>query len=98
MADEQENVMEKEFSQDDIEIVKSLQSNYAATTARIGQVEIELYLLNDRLKNMQELRTKLFGEYESLQKQEKELVASLNDKYGDGVLDLDSGKFIPSTQ
>ena len=77
---------------------ESLIGYYAATTARIGQVEIELYLLNDRLKNMQELRTKLFGEYESLQKQEKELVASLNDKYGDGVLDLDSGKFIPSTQ
>jgi hypothetical protein len=44
------------------------------------------------------MRVNLFSTYDELQKQEKELVASLNEKYGDGVLDLDSGKFIPSAQ
>ena len=33
--------------------------------------------------------------YAKLQTQEQELIDSLNSKYGDGVLDLDSGKFIP---
>jgi hypothetical protein len=27
-----------------------------------------------------------------------DIAVALNEKYGDGVLDLDSGKFIPSTQ
>jgi hypothetical protein len=45
---------------------------------------------------MKEYRTKLFEDYNKLQVEEKELVESLNEKYGDGVLDLDSGKFIPS--
>ena len=87
---------EKDFSQEDVESVKSLQSKYATTTAQIGQVEIELHLLNKRLKDMQELRDSLFEKYNDLQKQESDLVKSLNEKYGDGVLDLDSGKFIPS--
>lgn len=89
---------EKEFLQEDIDSVKKLQNGYARTTAQIGQVEIELHLLNKRLKNMQEYREKLFEEYSELQDEEKKLVETLNEKYGDGVLDLDSGKFIPSNQ
>jgi chromosome segregation ATPase len=87
---------EKDFLQEDIQLVKKLQNGYARTTAQIGQVEIELHLLTKRLESMKEYRTKLFEDYNKLQVEEKELVESLNEKYGDGVLDLDSGKFIPS--
>ena len=64
-------------------------------TAQIGQTEIELHLLKQRLEKITEFRDKLFLEYAKLQTQEQELIDSLNSKYGDGVLDLDSGKFIP---
>jgi chromosome segregation ATPase len=87
---------EKDFSQEDVESVKSLQSKYATTTAQIGQVEIELHLLNKRLEEISTFRTELFDRYSKLQEEEKSLVSSLNEKYGDGVLDLDSGKFIPT--
>lgn len=89
--------IEKEFEQQDIESVKALQSEYATNTAQIGQVEVELHLLKKRLDEIENIRTELFNKYESLQQKEKELVESLNQKYGDGVLDLDSGRFIPST-
>ena len=87
---------EKEFQAEDIQAVKDLQSKYATNTAQIGQVEVELHLLKRRLTQIEELRVNLFTTYDELQKQEKELVESLNQKYGDGVLDLDSGRFIPS--
>ena len=87
---------EKEFQAEDIQAVKDLQSQYATNTAQIGQVEVELHLLKRRLTQIEELRVNLFTTYDELQKQEKELVESLNQKYGDGVLDLDSGRFIPS--
>jgi len=97
MAENTENaIVEKDFEQEDIGTVKGLQTSYARVTAQIGQVEIELHLLNKRLNQMQELREKLFTEYNTLQTQESDLVKTLNEKYGDGVLDLDSGKFIPS--
>jgi len=97
MAENAENtVTEKDFEQEDIDTVKGLQSSYARTTAQIGQVEIELHLLNKRLEQMKELRERLFTDYSNLQTDESELVKKLNEKYGDGVLDLDSGKFIPS--
>lgn len=89
---------EKEFEQQDVESVKDLQSRYATTTAQIGQLEVELHLLNKRLTELKELREQLFNTYEGLQTEEKELVNNLNEKYGDGVLDLDSGRFIPSNR
>jgi chromosome segregation ATPase len=89
---------EKDFQTDDVQAVKDLQSRYATNTAQIGQVEVELHLLKRRLVQIEELRMNLFNTYDDLQKEEKELVESLNQKYGDGVLDLDSGKFIPSAK
>lgn len=87
----------KDFSQDDIQSVKELQSKYATNTAQIGQVEVELHILRKRLSEVEGIREQLFQTYEDLQTQERDLVKSLNEKYGDGVLDLDSGRFIPST-
>lgn len=86
----------REFESSDIEEVKGLQSDYAAVTAQIGQVEVELHLLKKRLSELETFRTDLFAKYGELQGKEKELVNKLNEKYGDGVLDLDSGRFIPS--
>jgi len=96
MAEVTEQNTEKDFAQEDVESVKSLQSKYATTTAQIGQVEIELFLLNKRLEELSSFRTELFDRYGKLQEEEKSLVSTLNEKYGDGVLDLDSGKFIPT--
>lgn len=86
----------KEFEQEDVDSVRDLQSKYATNTAQIGQVEVELHVLNKRLRDLHEYRDNLFNTYDDLQRQEQELVQKLNDKYGDGVLDLDSGRFIPS--
>ena len=88
--------VEKEVSTDDIEKVKQLRTKYAQTTAQIGQVEIELYVLNNQLKELTEIREGLFKSYTDLQKEEQDLVKELNEKYGDGVLDLESNKFVPS--
>lgn len=96
MSENIEQVTERDFEQEDIDFVKSLQSKYARTTAQIGQIEIELHLLNKRLEQTKDLREKLFTDYSNLQTEETELVKKLNEKYGDGVLDIDSGKFIPS--
>ena len=86
----------KEFEQEDVDSVRDLQAKYATNTAQIGQVEVELHVINKRLKDLTEYRDSLFNTYDDLQRQEQELVQKLNEKYGDGVLDLDSGRFIPS--
>jgi chromosome segregation ATPase len=88
--------IEKEVSQEDIDKVKQLRSKYAQTTAQIGQVEIELHVTKKQLEELARIREELFGNYANLQSEEQELVKELNVKYGDGVLDLESNKFVAS--
>lgn len=88
--------LDKEVSQEDIDNVKQLRSKYAQTTAQIGQVEIELHVMKKQLEELARIREELFGNYANLQSEEQELVKALNDKYGDGVLDLESNKFVAS--
>lgn len=87
-------VIEKDFAQDDIGVVKELQKKYGTTTAQIGQIEVELHLLTERLDQLKKIREELFSKYSDLRTEEEQLVKDLNEKYGDGVLDLQSGKFI----
>ena len=61
-----------------------------------GQIELEILLTNQRLDSLQDAKEKLQEEYVAMQNQEKDLVDKLNEKYGAGQVDLESGEFIPA--
>lgn len=96
MSENVENKVSNEVSSDDIEKVKMLRTKYATATAQIGQVEVELHILKKRLESVSTLRENLLQTYMDLQVEEEDLVKELNNKYGDGVLDLEQNKFVPS--
>ena len=86
----------KQVSEDDIERVKGLRSKYATTTAQIGQLEIELHISKKRVTDLEKLRESLLDNYVKLQTDEQNLVKELNEKYGDGLLDLEANRFVPA--
>lgn len=88
---------EKSASSEDIERVKQLRTKYAATTAQIGQVEIELHITKKRVTELEKFRESLLDTYVNLQTEEQNLVKELNEKYGDGILDLEANKFVPAS-
>jgi chromosome segregation ATPase len=99
MSDNAENKnLSNDVSQDDIERVKLLRTKYATVTAQIGQVEVELHITKKRIEDVSKLRETLLQTYIDLQKEEEDLVKELNNKYGDGVLDLEENKFVPSKE
>lgn len=87
---------EKTIDQSDIESISNLRDKFAMTTSRIGQVEVELHVLNKRLEAIHQQRERLFSDYEEAGSEEEALVKTLSEKYGDGTIDLDTGKFIAS--
>ena len=82
---------------EDIERVKQLRTKYAATTAQIGQLEIELHITKKRVTELEKFRESLLDNYVKLQTEEQNLVKELNEKYGDGILDLEENKFVPAS-
>ena len=76
------------FSDDELENIRSVQVEYQQLIYRLGQLEIEKKIVD---KKSEELNTL----YSDILSRETDLVTSLNTKYGQGTLDLESGTFTP---
>ena len=85
------------FTKDELDKVTELRDQFGAKVNEFGQLELELLLTSQRIERLAEAKTKLQEDYLNLQKEEGELVKGLNEKYGAGTVDLQSGEFIPAS-
>jgi len=86
----------KKFTTEELEEVKKLRDKNRIKVQEFGQLEMESLLAQQHYENLVKEKKKLIAEYKEIQTEEKDLVKKLNDKYGAGTVDLDSGEFIPS--
>jgi len=84
------------FSEEEMKSLRELQDSYTQKQAELGQVSVQRILLNQQLDALEEKQTFLENEYKKIQQQEQDLVKKLNEKYGAGQLDPESGVFTPN--
>jgi hypothetical protein len=70
--------MEKQLTPEELQEIKTLQDQVQQVTMHLGTLEV---------KKIQ-LKESILG----LQKSEEQLARKLSDKYGNGTLDIDTGK------
>jgi len=70
--------MEKQLTPEELQEIKTLQDQVQQVTMQLGTLEV---------KKIQ-LKESILG----LQKSEEQLARKLSDKYGNGTLDIDTGK------
>ena len=87
----------KKFTNEELEQITALRNQFGEKVHEFGQLELELLLTSQRLERLANSKTKLQDDYLNLQKDEGELVKKLNEKYGAGTVDLQSGEFIPAS-
>lgn len=85
----------KKFTDEELNEIKTLRDAYAAKVTEFGQIEIEILATKQRENLLHATKEKSQKEYEGLQTKERNLVESLNKKYGAGTVDLTNGEFIP---
>ena len=86
----------QKFTEEEVNMIQTLREGNARKIQEFGQIEIETFLTEQRLEALKNAKEKSLEEYKNLQQQEQGLVKTLNDKYGTGTVDLESGEFIPS--
>ena len=84
------------FTEEEMKSLRELQDSYTQKQAELGQVSVQRILLNQQLDALEEKQTFLENEYKKIQQQEQDLVKKLNEKYGPGQLDPESGVFTPN--
>jgi len=80
---------------EEIESIGKLGDTYSRITAEFGQIKIEKILLKGQLNRLEELESTLTTEYLANQEREQSFAETIQKKYGDGEINLETGEFIP---
>ena len=92
-----EESKELKFSEDELQSLQGLQTSYQEKQAMLGQLAVQRILMNQQIETLEIRTTEVEQEYQTVQQEERDLVAKLNEKYGPGQLDPATGVFTPTT-
>jgi hypothetical protein len=83
--------MEKQvLTQEEIQSLKNIQNNQALLIEQLGTLEYRILILE---KEKSKLKQSLQNQLET----EEQIGKQLQQKYGDGSIDLEKGEFIPNS-
>ena len=89
---------EIKFTEEELQGLQSLQSGYQEKQTLLGQLSVQRILLDQQSDALEARRSEDEQEYEAVQQQERDLVAQLNEKYGPGSLNPETGVFTPTPE
>ena len=94
----QEQTSDIKFTDEELKSLNDLNQGYQTKQQQFGQLKVQRILLTQQMEGLDEAEIRLETEYSELQKTEQTLVKELNDKYGPGQLDPNTGVFTPKAQ
>ena len=84
---------EVKFTDDELKSLQDLQTNYQEKQAALGQLSVQRILVKQQMETLDIRQDELETEYTAVQQEERDLVQGLNEKYGPGQLDPQTGVF-----
>jgi protein subunit release factor A len=89
---------EMKFTDEELQELQNLQNAYQEKQTILGSIAVQRILLDQQSDALETRKAEVEAEYENVQQQERDLVAKLNEKYGPGSLDPQTGVFTPAPQ
>jgi septal ring factor EnvC (AmiA/AmiB activator) len=88
---------EIKFSDDELKSLKQIQQDYLECQTAFGQIAIQKIALQQQIDALAKSEEEYAKKYQETQVKEKEVGKELNEKYGSGNLDPDTGVFTPNS-
>ena len=82
----------KDLLPEEVTELKQLSERYSNIVRELGEKDLEIYELEEKLEEFKRDKTLLFSDYVILKTQNEELTNKLIDKYGEGKINLETGK------
>ena len=87
----------KQLSQEELQKIQDIRKNYVNIQTAFGQLHLTRLNLEKQLTQLDVNSESLSAEYEKTHQAEQDLVKSIQDKYGVGSLDIETGTFTPNS-
>ena len=91
LAEKLEN--SQKFSEEEMVVVKQIQQKYVDIQHKLGQVSVAEIRLNQQLEALVNSKDELNQSFIDTQNQEKDFIKSITEKYGEGILDPQTGNY-----
>ncbi len=85
----------KQLSPEEVKSIKDLQTKYNKTILELGSIESQIISLNKQLKVFEEEKSNIVSDLDKISEVEKELIDALQEKYGTGNINIETGEIIP---
>jgi len=89
---------EIKFTDEELKSLGELSQGYQSIQSAFGQLRVQKILLEQQKDGLEEAEVKMEADYAENQQKERDLVKELNEKYGPGSLDPQSGVFTPTPE
>ncbi len=81
----------KQITQEELTEIKELQSEFAQHMTELGTIELQLSDIQKALEEGNQKKKELFSNITLLRSKEQKIATELNEKYGTGVIDINTG-------
>jgi oligoribonuclease NrnB/cAMP/cGMP phosphodiesterase (DHH superfamily) len=87
-----------QLTPEELQSIKDLQSKYNQTIFEIGASEAQLIAFRQGIDRLEKAKDGLISDLATIEQKESELVKSLQEKYGQGEIDIETGNIISAQQ
>ena len=84
----------KKLDKKDIDSMTDIRIQYQENNSKLGMITADEYFISNQLQQLQNAKSECFETLNKLRGNEQELIKKLEDKYGEGQINLDEGTFI----
>jgi septal ring factor EnvC (AmiA/AmiB activator) len=88
---------EVKFTEEEMKQLNELQQNYINIQNAFGQISVNRIRLEQQLNDLNKTENDFQNQFAENQKNERNFVDSINKKYGDGNLNIETGIFTPKS-
>jgi hypothetical protein len=83
------------LTESELNALRELREKYALSTTQFGQLKIEKRLIQKELDRLNRLEEEFESQYDAIIESEIVLVKQIEEAYGQGNIDLETGIFTP---
>jgi oligoribonuclease NrnB/cAMP/cGMP phosphodiesterase (DHH superfamily) len=84
-----------QLTPEELQQIKDLQSKYNQSIFELGASEAQILAFQQGIEKLQEAKKGLLSDLTTIEQKEAELVKSLQEKYGQGNIDIETGSITP---
>jgi predicted nuclease with TOPRIM domain len=82
----------KDLLPEEVTELKELSDRYSSIVRDLGEKDLEIFELEEKLKELESEKKLSLSDYINLKARNEELTTKLIDKYGEGKINLETGK------